>query len=100
MDTFAAYGQGHIHPVIDEQRDVIFLRDLMKSLGSRNQDRSITGFVPILHNGYPSAECSVDDVTDVLVAENYRRRVCNKIEAVVDLYRSGMGGDRGGHGDK
>lgn len=76
MDAFTVYSEGHIYPVIDQERNIIFSGHLMKLLCGSDEVARIACLVSILHKRNASAEGSVDDVTDILVAKNRGGRIC------------------------
>lgn len=50
MDTFSSHGDSNVHTVIDQQRHIVSLGDLVQLPGCLNKNTSITGFVSILDN--------------------------------------------------
>ncbi|KAK5627642.1 hypothetical protein RRF57_003357 [Xylaria bambusicola] len=75
MDSLATYGEGHIDPIVDEQWNVVFLRDGMQFACCLDQQPCVACLVSVLHAGNAAPQCRLNDLTDVLVAENGGRRV-------------------------
>jgi hypothetical protein len=51
MHTLCTDSEGNIHSVVDQKWHAILLGDLMKFAGRGNENTSIAGFVPVLHDG-------------------------------------------------
>lgn len=77
MDAFTVYREGHIYPVVDQERNTIFSGHLMKFLCGSDEVTRIVCLVSVLHESDASAEGSVDDVTDILIAKNRGSRICD-----------------------
>jgi hypothetical protein len=52
MDTFTANSNGHIYSVVDEERHIVGLSNLMQLFGFTYQLRSIASLFAILDNGH------------------------------------------------
>lgn len=88
MHPLTANLNGHINPVIDQQRHAIALGNCMESLGCLHGGCSIALLVAVLYACYAALKCSFDDLDEVLVAENGGRGVGDEVDAVV-YYRLG-----------
>lgn len=95
MNPLAAHSEGHVHAVVDEERNIVLLGHLVQSFRNRDEVPSVACLVPILYQRDATAEGSVYDVTNILVAKNRGRGICDQIEAVID--RRATGRYRGGH---
>lgn len=98
MDSLTAHSEGHVHTVVDQKGNIVLLGHVMESLRSGNEMPGIACLVAVLHKRDAAAKGSVHDVTDVLVAQNRGRGVCDQIKAAVN--RRAAGSYRRGHGEE
>lgn len=79
MHTLASHGLCNIYAVVDEERYIEPLRDVMKLPGCGYQNPSVAGLVPILDACYAAFECGLDDLTNVVVTEYGGCRVRHQV---------------------
>lgn len=76
MNALTAHSKGHVDPIVNQERNIVLPGHLMKILCNSDEMASITCLVSVLHERDATAEGSVDDVTDILVAKNRGGGVC------------------------
>lgn len=83
MHALAADGQRDVDPVVDEQRHIVPLCDIVQLPRRRDQGARVARLVPVLHDRDAPADGAVDDVSDVLVAKDRGCGVGHQVECVV-----------------
>lgn len=83
MDAFTAHCERHIDTVVNEKRDVVFLRYSMESSGSVDHNTSISGLVPILDDSHAALQSSFHDIDKTGIAQDGGGGVSDQVQRVV-----------------
>jgi hypothetical protein len=67
MNALAAYCERNVHTIVDEKRDVVFLREDMKAAGGLHLISGITAFVAILYDGHAALQSGLDHFDEIMV---------------------------------
>ena len=85
MDALAANRQRYVDPVVDEEGDIVSLGDAVQLSRDPYKLAGIAGLVSVLDAGHAALQRCLDDIADVSPSEDFRPRVGDEIQRVVNV---------------